>query len=123
MAARWSKRKRDWRLAAMKNLTSMTRELSSHSFMRTDGTCYGLVMIHEDGVGPSRLLLEVWLEEVFPEGYTCALPERSCALELSDGASRKKRAQVVKATETCYRSGSSPMRKGFFRPEALRPRD
>ena len=123
MAARWSRRKGDWRTATMENLTSLTRELSTHSFTRKDGTYYGLVMLHEDGVGPSRLLLEVWLEEVFPEGYSCAIPERSCAIVLSDGASKKERSDVEKAARTCYRDGASPMLEGFFRPEALRPRD
>jgi hypothetical protein len=122
MVERWSKRKGDWRMKAMENLASRTPELSTHSFKRRNGEDYGLVMLHDDGVGPSRLLLEVWLEEVFPDGYSCAIPERSCAVVLSDGASKKERANVEKAARTFYREGSSPMLKGFFRPEALRPR-
>ena len=122
MAERWSKRKDDWRNVAMKNLANLAPELSSHSFKRPDGSDYGLVMLHSDGVGPSRLLLDVWLEEVFPEGYSCAIPERSCAVVVADGASKTERAQVVEAADTFYSKGSAPMLKGFFRPDALRPR-
>jgi hypothetical protein len=123
MAARWSKRKGDWRTVAAENLASLTPELSSHSFARKNGEPYGLVMLHEDGIGPSRLLLEVWLEEVFPDGYSCAIPERSCGIVLADAASKTERAEVLKAADTFYRKGSSPMLKGFFRPDALRPRE
>ena len=61
-------------MKAMENLASLTPELSTHSFKRKNGEDYGLVMLHEDGVGLSRLLLEVWLEEVFPDGYSVRHP-------------------------------------------------
>lgn len=122
MAKRWQRRRRDWREQTLETLDKMTPELATHTFARTDGHVYGLAMQHADGVGPSRLLLEGWLERVFPRGYSCAIPERSVAIVLSNEATARERAQLVAVCKGCHAKGSSPMLPGFFRPDALRPR-
>lgn len=119
MTRRWEKGDRDWREISMENLADLPGGLSSHSFLREDGRYFGLIMLHDDGVGPSRLLLSGSLEETFPEGYSCAIPERSVGVALSLGASNEERAKVSEYVDGCYERGTRPFIKGFFSPEDL----
>jgi len=68
MIRRWERGDRDWREISMENLADLPGGLSSHSFLRHEGSYFGAIMLHTDGVGPSRLLLSGALEEAFPQG-------------------------------------------------------
>ena len=118
-ARSWENEGVDWRTASMENLASMSEQISSHSFEREDDAYYGLVMMHEDGVGPSRLLLNVWLEEVFPQGYMVAVPERSVGVVLSRTASKAELEQVDDLVVQCYENGDRPLKRGMFDPDLL----
>ena len=119
MAERWSSQGLDWQSESMGNLAGLSEQLSSHAWTREDGTFAGLIMQHDDGIGPSRLLLNTWLEEVFPEGYSCAIPERSLGVALSAGASPEERQRAIAFVDHCYQNGTRPFVAGFFDPEQL----
>ena len=123
MAKLWSAKGRDWRAESMENLAALSEQLSSHSWVREDGSYSGLIMLHDDGIGPSRLLLSGWLEETFPEGYSCAIPERSVGVVVSEQASTAERQRVVDYVDHCYRNGTQPFIQGFFKPEQLVARE
>jgi hypothetical protein len=115
----WKAQGTDWRSQSVENLIRMTEQLSSHDFIREDGSIYGLVMMHEDGIGPSRLLLNGWLEEVFPEGYLVSIPERSMGVVLSSQASAEEREKVEGLVKDCFEKGSQPFIGEFFDPNLL----
>jgi len=119
MTRRWDQGDRDWREIAMENLADLPGGLSSHSFVRQDGSYFGAIMLHTDGVGPSRLLLNGLLEETFPDGYSCAIPERSVGVVLSASATEEERAKVTEYIDGCYERGTRPFIKGSFSPEDL----
>jgi hypothetical protein len=115
----WEAQGVEWQMQSMENLVRMTEELSSHTFLRADGSYYGLAMMHEDGIGPSRLLLNGWLEEVFPEGYLVSIPERSVGVVLSLQASAEEREKVEGLVKDCFEKGSQPFIAGLFEPSLL----
>ena len=98
----WEGKGIDWRTQSMENPAEMSEQISYHSFQREGGAYYGLVMMQEDGVGPSRLLLNGWLEEVFPEGYLVAVPKRSVGVVVSRTASPEERERVKGLVVECY---------------------
>jgi hypothetical protein len=64
MAALW--KDREWEFQSLENVRSRSAELGTHSWLREDGSCYGLIMLYADGLGPSRLLLNTDLEAPVP---------------------------------------------------------
>jgi hypothetical protein len=115
----WVQQEVDWHKVALKNLFRMSPELSSHSFVRSDGEYFGLAMQQTDGIGPSRLLLTEWLKEIFPHGYLCAIPERSMGVVVSATATAEEYKRAADLVDRCYREGTSPFRTGFFSPSEL----
>lgn len=119
----WESQNIDWRSQSMENLVRMSEEMGTHSFRRDDETYYGLVMMYEDGIGPSRLLLNGILEELFPEGYLLAIPERSIGVVLSRAASPKEKETVESFVEKCFEEGTQPFKRDFFDPDLLMEAD
>ena len=78
-------------------------------------------MMHDDGLGSSRLLCRAELEEVFPMGYEVALPDRSCGLALSATATAEERQQFVELVRRCWEGATVPMRGDVLSPDALTP--
>lgn|GEM_PF-946493 len=115
----WENNGLDWRRQSMENLARMSEQISSHSFQREGGAPYGLVMMQDDGIGPSRLLLNEWLEEVFPEGYWVAIPERSVGFVLSRTALPEEREKVERLVVECFEKGSQPLKREMFVPDLL----
>jgi hypothetical protein len=76
-------------------------------------------MMHEDGIGPSRLLLNGWLEEVFPEGYLVSIPERSVGVVLSLRATSEERERVEGVVKNFFEEGTQPFIGQFFHPDLL----
>ena len=79
-------------------------------------------MMHEDGLGSSRLLCRAELEETFPMGYEVALPDRSCGLALSASATAEERQAFVELVRNCWEHATIPMRGDVLSPDALVPR-
>jgi hypothetical protein len=118
-AAYWASKGIDWQMRSMENLMRMSEPLATHGFQREDGSYYGVAMMHEDGIGPSRLLLNGSLEEQFPEGYLVSIPERSVGIALSAQASVEERQQLEKVIRECFENGTRPFIGDLFEPGLL----
>ena len=120
LAEYWEAKGLDWRAQAFANLLERTdQNPGTHEFSRPDGKVYAIVMIHPDGLGPSRLLLKERLSPLFPEGYKVALPEMSCGLAFSSDADESELTKLKGIVDQCYRSGARPLAPGIYRPKDL----
>jgi len=116
----WNARGLDWRSQALHNLDAQTgHNLATHEFSRPDGSIYAIAMMHEDGIGPSRLLLKKRLQQLFREGYEVALPEMSCAFAISSSADKSEADKLRGLVERCYESGTRPLAPGIYAPDDL----
>ena len=119
----WAASGLDWREESMKNLIRRSAsQLATAEFWRggmAKELCYALAFMHEDGYGPSRLLLEDSLRRVFPAGYAIALPEMSCGLAVSLQASAAEREKIEVLVETCFREATRPLVAGIHDPSLL----
>jgi hypothetical protein len=118
-AAHWTSSGIDWQTRSMENLIRMSEPLATHGFQREDGSYYGVAMMHEDGIGPSRLLLNGLLEEQFPEGYLVSIPERSVGIACSMRASVEERERLEGVIRECFENGTRPFLRGLFDPNLL----
>ncbi|HXG67826.1 MAG TPA: hypothetical protein VNO70_22185 [Blastocatellia bacterium] len=116
----WNSKQINWRDVALNNLRKNSAELPwTHEFDRDSGGIYAVAMMHEDGYGPSRLLLKEILNELFPDGYRVALPEMSCGLAISVTLSASEEAELYEIVQECFTKGTRPLAQGIFLPEEL----
>jgi hypothetical protein len=95
--------------------------LGTHEFRRGGGKIYAVAMMHEDGIGPSRILLRDQLLGLFPEGYKVALPEMGCAFAFSSDVQEAEINKLQGLIDDCYRKGTRPLAAGIYTPEDLLP--
>ena len=115
----WDRMEIDWRNEAMENLVRLSEDLCTGTFQRENGEVYALVMMHEDGCGPSRLLLNSWIEEIFPIGYRIAIPERSVGIAVSTELSNVEQEKVQNVVRKCFEDGTRPLSPHFYDPDDL----
>jgi len=109
MAEHWQGEKLDWKQKATENLARATGEqVATSQFAREDGQPYALVMMQEDGFGPSRLLLTDQLARRFPEGYRVAVPEMSVGLAFSARLSEVEQKKMENLVRNCFEKGTRP---------------
>lgn len=110
----------DWRAAAR---DALNRDFQarpwSHEFRNESGTAEGFALMHEDGLGPSRLLCTRGLLRNFPEGFQFFVPERSCAFVLRRTASAAVRASLEQVVTKCFERADVPMSTSGFRHQEL----
>jgi hypothetical protein len=105
----------DWRATALANLYKMSADRpASGEKLDDDGLPFLKVMLHEDAVGPSRLLLPHLFDEALGADYEVAIPEQTCAIayrkELSPGQTR----DVDDMITGCFEHGTEPMSSERF---------
>jgi hypothetical protein len=76
-------------------------------------------MMHDDGIGPSRLLLNGYISKIFPEGYWVAVPERSVGIVLRHSAYREERVKIENVVLKCFNDGTVPVSPDFFDADKL----
>jgi hypothetical protein len=120
-ASHWESRGVDWREEAFENLSERSSRFSTGEFQREDGSekTFALVFMHEDGFGPSRLLFDETLQELFPNGYRIAMPEMSCGIALSVEATDIEIAKIEAVIAHCYEHGTRPLISGLHSPISL----
>ena len=116
----WESKGIAWREQSMENLVRLSENnLASHNFNRPDGTAFALVMMHDDGIGPSRLLLNGQLADIFPEGYRIAIPERSVGIVLRQGSTQEEQVKIEEVVSKCFNDGTAPVSPTLFDPDEL----
>jgi hypothetical protein len=78
-----------------------------------------LAMLHEDGLGPSRLLLREELRQMFPEGFRFCVPERTCAVVFSKWANPAALDAVRTVVCGCFGGGREPVSEHVFAEEDI----
>lgn len=74
-----------------------------------DGFPFLKVMLHEDAVGPSRLLLPHLFDEILGVDYEVAIPEQTCAIAYRKKLTPSEAAVVNGVISGCYEHGTEPM--------------
>ena len=122
LAQYWEQSGLDWKRIALRNLSEHSNQNpGTHEFRRANGERYAVAMMHEDGIGPSRLLLRDQLSHVFPNGYRVALPEMSCALAFMRDLEPSEFAQIRELIDRCFEKGTRPLAPGIYDPDDLLP--
>jgi hypothetical protein len=100
----------DWRGIAMENLSRMAASRpASGEKLDNDGLPFLKVMLHEDAVGPSRLLLPYLFDEALGANYEVAIPERTCAIAFRKNLSPGQASDVGGMINGCFEHGTEPM--------------
>lgn len=94
----------------------------THEKRDKDGRLIWVAMMHDDGLGSSRLLCFEEVSAAFPHGYLVALPDRSCGLAVSAGANTAERREFDDMVERSFAGATTPMSDQIMAPEALRLR-
>jgi hypothetical protein len=119
-ATYWETSGLDWRSVAFDNLAQLARgKPASGEKLDLDGRPFLQALLHEDAIGPSRLLIPGLFEEVFGTEYRVAIPERTCAIVYRSNLTREQTADVDGIINGCFGHGTEPMSAERFDPQAF----
>ena len=76
-------------------------------------------MLHDDGSGPSRLLLPHLFDEALGPDYRVAIPERTCAVAWRRVLTEEEQADVDAMVDGCFEQGTEPMSRERFPASAF----
>ena len=108
----------DWRSLALGNLAALSQgKAASGEKVDESGEPFVQVLLHEDAMGPSRLLLPRLFEPTFGTDYAVAVPEQTCAVIYRNKLSPSQAADVQGMIMGCFELGTEPMSADRFRPE------
>src|SRR5262245_2197377 len=111
----------DWRSTARATLVKeFERHPWTHEYRNDRGKVEGMGMIHEDGLGPSRLIMYSRFAQQFPQGFSFFVPERSCAIVIANDASSQVRAAVEAAVRGYFSAADVPMSESAYDHTLLR---
>ena len=99
---------------ALANLWQRSREQVWTHIKEEVGEVHFVALMHEDGLGPSRLLLRDGLHQAFPERFLFCVPERTCAIVFSKQASPAALASVRTVVSGCFQNGREPVSDRVF---------
>ncbi len=110
----WETNDLEWVQLAKDNLVRLSEENQyTHEFRRDDGELYAVALMHEDALGPSRLLLDDYFHRLFPQGYKVALPEMSCGFVIAIDITEEERYKLTNLVDDCYNNGTRPLIPGI----------
>ena len=100
----------DWREKAMRNLARLSerRRWAGHKLDKV-GKPFVLALLHGDGIGPSRLLLPGFFDDVLGAAYRVAIPERTCAIAYRRDLCADEQSDVDNMISGCFEHGTEPM--------------
>ena len=120
----WGERGEDWGKVAEYNLRQIAEaEPYNHVFLREDGSTYMVTMLYGQNLAASRLLVPGLLNSVFPEGYTIAVPEMTCAVAFTNSPTSEEVSVIERLISKLYEQGSEPVSTKTYAPETLWARD
>jgi len=106
----WEEAGIDWRAAAFANLSRLSENHpASGEKCDEDGLAFLKVMLHDDAIGPSRLLIPHLFDDALGADYEVAIPERTCAIACRKILSPGQAADVNDIINGCYEHGTEPM--------------
>ena len=119
MIASWEGQDVDWRTAATLNLRHLAGDRPwSHELQDDEGRMILVCFMHEDGFGPSRLLVPNLLSTIFPDGYEVAIPELTCAVAIGKVRDiEDPRAEAM--IQGCFNNGTRPVSPRRYAPETF----
>jgi len=117
LAAYWQDQGMDWKSQAMRNLAALSenRPWAGEKCDET-GKPFVLALLHDDAMGPSRLLLPHLFEEVLGRGYHVAIPEQTCAVAYRADLTAQELSDVNGMINGCFAHGTEPMSADRFDP-------
>lgn len=117
-ASFWDRQGICWKQRSMENLARLTESIGKSVFNKA-GKDIGLILEHADGLGSSRLLLDGWLDDLYPQGYDVAIPCRSCAIVVPRGLDEDDRKNMLDAVPGMHAAASHPLCDGLIDPGQL----
>jgi hypothetical protein len=119
-AAYWEAEGIDWRGIAFDNLAHLAgQHPASGEKLDADGRPFIQILLHDDAIGPSRLLIPHLFEDVFGTEYRVAIPERTCAVLYRTDLTPEQVADVDGMITGCFEHGTEPMCAERFAPQAF----
>jgi hypothetical protein len=118
-AASWDAEGIDWRATASRNTSKLVssggfggkRDEAGHSFIK--------VMLHDDGLGPSRLFVPHLFDAELGDDYCAAVPELTCAIAFRRTLTDEQEADVAGIIAGCYAEGTTPVSEQRFSAKDL----
>jgi hypothetical protein len=121
----WEQAGVNWRKAAFQNLGRLAdaggfggkEDDSGHPFVK--------VMLQDDAMGPSRLLVPHLFDDELGADYMVALPERTCAIAYRANVGGQQLSDVNGMIDGCFENGTEPVSptryraSEFWHPAAL----
>ncbi len=100
----------------MTNLANISADLpATTEKVDDDGLPFLKIMLHEDGLGPSRLPLPHLFENELGVDYEVAIPEQTCAIAYRKNLSAIHAENVDAIISGCYEKGTEPMSPNVFK--------
>ena len=100
----------DWQQQSFENLRNEGDYFHTHTKRRhnTDHVIF-ISFLNNDGIGSSRVLLNIELSKGFAKGYYLALPDRSCGLIISKDITNKELEEIKTQVNEMYKNATIPM--------------
>lgn len=118
----FTSQRKNYQQIAIDNLRLHSRGRAWSHIKKEGDTVFYLGLLHEDGLGPSRLLLREELREIFPDGYSFCVPERTCALVFSRHANDSIMTVVQGLIAKCHQNGREPVSERIIDEEEIKLR-
>lgn len=116
----WDSEHINWREMASHNLIRISKnKLWTNEKKDANGRLLWAVMMHKDGLGSSRLLLQKEISEAIGEKYRVGLPDRSCAIVIPESAGRENMMEVKQIVQRMFENAAAPMLCNLFDPSDL----
>jgi hypothetical protein len=106
----WERDSIEWRGRAQRNLERLSaHQLWTHEKRDERGRLLWAAMMHDDGLGSSRLLLGQQLLDALDGQYRVGIPDRSCAIVVPLAAGRSNLEQVGGMVREMFQGATTPM--------------
>lgn len=119
-AAEWDGAEPAWRRIALGAMRAADDgRVWTHEKRDESGALVWVAMMHDDGLGSSRLLLSEELHRAFPDGYLIALPDRSCGMAIARATPALEDVRGLVAD--MYQGATTPMIPDLREPSEITP--
>jgi len=116
----WERDSINWRERALDNLRRLSSEqLWTHEKRDAAGRLLWAAMMHDDGLGSSRLLLRRELLSTLKGDYKVGLPDLSCALVVPLAAGLANLEEAAEMVREMFHGATTPMLGDLLDPAQL----